>query len=107
MKTDSQLQQDVCTELERDPSVNATWVGVEVRDGIVTLAGNVDSYAEKWGAECAALRVAGVSRLAVAIDVKLPGSSKQGDADIAHPDVERRGAASRIRCLWASPASVI
>lgn len=72
IKTDSQVQQDVCTELEWDPSVNATWIGVEVRDGIVTLAGHADSYAEKRGAERAALRVAGVLGLAVAIEVKLP-----------------------------------
>lgn len=84
MKTDSQLQQDVRTELKWEPSVNATHIGVEVRDSIVTLAGHVDSFAEKWGAERAALRVAGVSGVAVEIEVKLPGTSKREDADIAH-----------------------
>lgn len=54
MKSDSQLKQDVSEELKWEPSVNAPQIGVEVKDGIVTLAGHVDSYAEKWNAENAA-----------------------------------------------------
>ena len=38
MKTDAQLQQDVIAELKWEPSVNAAQIGVEVKDGIVTLA---------------------------------------------------------------------
>jgi osmotically-inducible protein OsmY len=83
MKTDSQLQQDVMAELKWEPSINATHIGVEVADGIVTLAGHVDSYAAKWDAEHAAQRVSGVKALAVEMDVKLPGSSKRSDSDIA------------------------
>lgn len=83
MKTDSQVQQDVHTELKWEPAVDATRIGVEVTDGIVTLAGHVDSYAEKWAAERAAQRVAGVSGLAVEIEVRLPGTSRREDADIA------------------------
>ena len=69
MKTDTQLQQDVAAELKWEPSVNAAQVGVEVKDGIVTLAGHVGSYAEKYDAECAAQRVSGVKALAVEMDV--------------------------------------
>jgi osmotically-inducible protein OsmY len=83
MKTDAQLQQDVMAELNWEPSVNAAQIGVEVKDGIVTLAGHVDSYAEKFDAERAAQRVAGVKALAIEMDVTLPGSSKRNDADIA------------------------
>lgn len=84
MKTDAQLQQDVNAELKWEPSVNATQIGVEVKDGIVTLAGQVDSYSEKLDAEIAAQRVFGVKGLAVEINVKLPGASHRRDADIAH-----------------------
>lgn len=49
MKTDTQLQQDVLAELKWEPAVNAAQIGVEVKDGIVTLAGHVSSYAEKVG----------------------------------------------------------
>ena len=84
MKTDAQLQQDVNAELKWEPSINAALIGVEVKDGIVTLAGLVDSYSEKLDAESAALRVAGVKGLAIEINVKLPGASHRRDADIAH-----------------------
>jgi len=83
MKTDTQLQQDVTAELKWEPSVNAAQIGVEVKDGIVTLAGHVGTYAEKYDAERAAQRVSGVKALAVEMDVKLAGSSKRTDADIA------------------------
>lgn len=83
MKTDAQLKQDIIAELTWEPSVNASQIGVEVKNGTVTLAGHVDSYTEKWQAERAAQRVSGVKGLAVEIDVKLPGLSKRTDADIA------------------------
>ncbi len=83
MKTDTQLQRDITAELKWEPSVHAEQIGVEVKDGIVTLAGHVSSFAEKWDAERAAQRVSGVKALAIEMDVKLPGSSKRIDADIA------------------------
>jgi osmotically-inducible protein OsmY len=83
MKSDMQLKQDINAELSWEPSVNAAEIGVEVKDGIVTLAGHVSSYAEKLGAERAAQRVAGVKALAVEMNVKLPGVSKRTDTDIA------------------------
>ncbi len=83
MKTDRMLQQDVLAELSWEPSIRAASIGVEVEDGIVTLTGHVDSYAEKWRAERAAQRVAGVNALTVEIEVKLPGPSMRTDADIA------------------------
>lgn len=49
MKTDTQLQKDVMAELKWEPSVHASQIGVEVKDGVVTLAGEVSSYLEKWG----------------------------------------------------------
>ncbi len=83
MKSDAQLKQDIIAELTWEPSVNASQIGVEVKDGIVTLAGHVDSYAEKCHAERATQRVAGVKGMAVEMDVKLPGMSQRTDADIA------------------------
>jgi osmotically-inducible protein OsmY len=84
MKTDTQLKYDILSELEWEPSINASQIGVEVKDGVVTLAGHVDSYGEKWHAERAVERVSGVRALAVEIAVKLPGSSKRSDTEIAH-----------------------
>ncbi len=83
MKTDSQLQQDVMAELDWEPAVAAAQIGVEVKDGVVTLAGEVGSYAEKLNAEHAAQRVTGVKALAVEMKVKILGLGKRTDADIA------------------------
>lgn len=83
MKSDHQLRQDVIDELAWDSAFDDNRIGVEVVDGIVTLTGHLASYAEKYAAERAAQRVAGVKGLAVEIDVRLPGSSERPDADIA------------------------
>jgi osmotically-inducible protein OsmY len=83
MKTDSQLQQDVMAELKWEPSVHAAQIGVAVKDGVVTLAGEVSSYTEKLNAERAAQRVGGVKAMAVEMTIKLSEFGKRTDADIA------------------------
>jgi osmotically-inducible protein OsmY len=83
MKTDSQLQKDVGEELKWEPQVTASQIGVEVKDGVVTLSGEVSSFAEKWNAERAAQRVSGVNALAVDLKVKISGLGARTDADIA------------------------
>lgn len=83
MKTDSQLQQDVSAELDWEPSVHAARIGVAVKDGVVTLSGQVDSYAEKWSAERAAQRVAGVLAMSTDLKVQLASPSLRTDGDIA------------------------
>jgi osmotically-inducible protein OsmY len=83
MKTDSQVQHDVREELLWEPAVQAAGIGVEVRDGVLTLSGEVQSFSEKWAAELAAQRVAGVKAMATSISVRLSGLSPRTDADIA------------------------
>jgi osmotically-inducible protein OsmY len=83
MKTDLKLQRDVIDELAWEPAINAARIGVEAKDGIVTLTGLVDSHGEKWMAERAAQRVSGVRALAIELSVELPGPSQRTDADIA------------------------
>jgi osmotically-inducible protein OsmY len=41
--------------------VKATDIGATVKDGVVTLGGTVDSFAERWAAERAVKRLAGVN----------------------------------------------
>lgn len=83
MKTDLQLRNDVSAELEWDPSINASQIGVAVKDGVVTLTGHLDTYAEKHAAERAAQRVRGVRGIAVEVDVKLDAGHKRSDSEIA------------------------
>ncbi len=81
--SDTELQSDVLDELRWEPTVDAAHIGVSVKNGVVTLTGHVPSYAEKYAAERAAQRVHGVRAVANEIDVKLPGSSRRTDEDIA------------------------
>lgn len=83
MKTDAQLKKDVQDELSWDPAVNATNIGVIVKDGIVTLTGHLESFAEKFAAERATERVSGVQALAMEVEVRLPNRDRRNDADIA------------------------
>jgi Predicted periplasmic or secreted lipoprotein len=83
-KTDTQLQRDVIDELRWDPSVGSLEVGVAAKDGVVTLSGQVDSFARKFAAIHAAERVAGVRAIAEELIVALPMSIKHSDTDLAH-----------------------
>jgi osmotically-inducible protein OsmY len=87
MKTDLQLQRDVLDELKFEPSIREAEIGVSAKDGVVTLTGSVDSYAEKFSAERTAERVGGVKALADDLKVKLPGSHQRSDTEIAHAAV--------------------
>ena len=49
--TDQEIQQAVLRELEWEPVVQLTEIGVSVKDSIVTLSGFVDSYVKKYDAE--------------------------------------------------------
>jgi osmotically-inducible protein OsmY len=56
---------------------------VGVREGVVTLGGFVDSYADKSKAERVAGRVKGVKAVADELEVKLPTGSERADPDVA------------------------
>ena len=92
MKTDAQLQQDVMAELKWEPAVHAAQIGVEVKDGVVTLAGEVSSHTEKLNAERAAQRVSGVKALAVEMEIKPSLSATVVKSDI-EAALKRRAAA--------------
>ncbi|MGU7768877.1 BON domain-containing protein [Burkholderia sp. MR1-5-21] len=83
MKTDRQVKQDVEDELAWDPAVDATRIGVEVEDRVVTLSGHPSSFAEKVAAEHAAHRVSGVKAVVVDLDVHLPHDEHHTDEDVA------------------------
>lgn len=83
MKTDLQLKADVTSELTWDPSINASGIGVMVKDGVVTLTGHLDTYVEKYEAERAVRRVSGVRGIALELDVKLSPGHKRSNSEIA------------------------
>ena len=83
MESDSELKRTVLNELGWDPSLNASRIGVSVEDGIATLTGEVESYAEMVAALHAASRVFAVRGVADEIKVRLPDYNERTDADIA------------------------
>jgi osmotically-inducible protein OsmY len=83
MKSDSQVKEDVVEELAFEPSINETAIGVAVKDGVVTLSGTVDNFAQKRTAEFCAERISGVRAIADDLEVKLPNALTRTDTDIA------------------------
>jgi osmotically-inducible protein OsmY len=83
MKTDSQIKSDVLNELKWDSRVDETDVGVQVKEGIVTLVGSVDVYAKKIAAREAAHRVHGVLDVVDELQVKVARIGAPTDTDIA------------------------
>jgi osmotically-inducible protein OsmY len=81
--SDTDLKINILAELEFDPSVKVTDIGVLVKDGTVTLLGVATSYGEKFAAVRSAKRVAGVKGIADDIKVHLPDYSRRNDGDIA------------------------
>ena len=80
-ETDTRLRDSVLRQLEWDPEVDASAIGVTAKDRAVTLTGFIDTYPGKLAAERAAKRVRGVR--AVANDVEVRLRLDRTDADIA------------------------
>lgn len=83
MKTDYEIQQDVTSQLRWNPFLNASEIGVAVKNGIVTLSGQVDTYTKKMQAELSAKKVAGVRAVAEDIVVGITPFYRKTDAEIA------------------------
>jgi len=78
---DVRLRDSVIRELDWDPEVDDSAIGVAAKEGVVTLTGFIDSYAGKLAAERVAKRVRGVRAVANDITVRLKVDVT--DADIA------------------------
>ncbi|WP_336518415.1 BON domain-containing protein [Pollutibacter soli] len=87
MKSDIQIQKDVMDELKWDPLLNSAEIGVAVKRGIVTLSGQVDSYAKKIAAEKDALKIAGVKALADDMTFGVSPFLAKTDAEVAEAAV--------------------
>jgi osmotically-inducible protein OsmY len=83
MRTDQELRADILAELERDPRVRSTEIGVIVKHGAVTLTGVVEDFADKVAAERAVKRLKGVRAIAEDIQVKRPAELRLTDEGIA------------------------
>ena len=77
------LRQVILEELEYEPSLDATHIGVSVEKGVVTLTGHVASFAQKQAAITAVRRINGVRAIAEEIEVRYPFEKKIADDEIA------------------------
>ena len=87
MRSDIDIKRDVEAELRWDPDIALADIGVAVKEGVVTLAGFVRSYGQKWQAERDAKRVSGVHGLANDLEVRLPAIDERADPEIARDAV--------------------
>lgn len=85
--TDTELKQHVQSALDWEPSLDASDIGISVDEAVVTLRGNVASYAEKIAAERVALRVYGVKAIADDLAVHLVSGFERTDTEIAQAAV--------------------
>ena len=83
---DVRVRDAVQQQLEWDPEVDASAIGIAAKDGCVTLTGYIDSYAGKLAAERAAKHVRGVRAVANDVEVRLKLDRTDTDiaADAAH-----------------------
>ncbi len=78
---DVRVRDNVRRQLDWDPEVDASGIGVAAKNEVVTLTGYIDTYAAKLAAERAAKRVRGVKGVANDLEVRL--KIGRTDADIA------------------------
>jgi osmotically-inducible protein OsmY len=88
MRSDDEIKRDVEEELRWDRDIDATDIGVSVKNGVVTLTGFVRSYMQKYDAERDAKRIAGVVGVANDIEVRLPVIHQKPDPELARDAVE-------------------
>lgn len=81
--TRSDLQREVREELQWEPSLDASRIGVAVEDGVVVLSGQVRSLWERGIAEQAAKRLRGVRSVANELQVDLLADAARDDVALA------------------------
>ena len=83
MKTDHQIQEDVINQLKWEPFLKSSEIGVFVKNGIVTLSGQTDSFSKKMAAEKAVRKIFGVKAIAEDIHVGASPANGKTDTEIA------------------------
>jgi len=80
--SDRDLREAVEDALDWEPIIDAKRIGVSVKDGVVTLAGHVDSFPQKREAEKVAGLVRGVRAVVCGLEVSLPSPDERTDEEI-------------------------
>lgn len=83
MKSNDILQREIQEALKFEPLLHAAEIGVIVKEGVVTLTGNVDMLVKKTEALHAAKKIKGVAAIVDEIQVILEKTSYTTDQEIA------------------------
>ena len=87
MRADNDIKRDVEAELKWAPDVCETDIAVKVTGGVVALTGYATNSYEKYRAEAAVKRVAGVAAVANDLAVRSPFGGTPTDPEIARDAV--------------------
>lgn len=93
-RSDSDIQRHIEAELFCCPDIDETDISVKVSHGIVSLSGFVQNFFDKYGAEVAVKRVAGVVAVANGIQVQ-----REAGKDTADPQIARAAVAAIRQAL--------
>ena len=83
MKTNHELQIDVLEAIRWEPLLKQAEIGVDAKDGVITLSGIVGSYIKKSQAVDTAKKIAGVKAVVEKIEVKFDNNDEKDDSEIA------------------------
>jgi osmotically-inducible protein OsmY len=101
MKNNQELQSDVQNAIKWEPLLHAAEIGVNAKDGVVSLTGVVDSYAKKMEAENAAKKVIGVKALVEKIEIKFPHTFTKTSLEIANEVI------AALNSNWSVPKNKV
>jgi osmotically-inducible protein OsmY len=82
MKNDQELKCDIAAELLWDPAVHVTGLAVSVKDGVATVSGQVETFAQNQAVARAVHRVSGVRGLVLRLEVRLEPAHKRSDEEL-------------------------
>jgi osmotically-inducible protein OsmY len=82
MKNDKELKSDITAELLWDPAIDAEGIGVAVKDGVATISGQVNTFAQNDAVARAVHRISGVRGLVIRLEVKLAPDHKRSDEEL-------------------------
>src|SRR5262245_34862038 len=99
--SDADIEKDIREELKWEPSLRNDELAVSVRGGVVTLAGHVPSFYDRWKGERVSARVKGVKGVANDLEVRLPSSSERPD-----PELTRTIMNLLESDIWVPPNSI-
>ena len=97
MLANTEMQVRVLQALEWEPSLDAALIGVAARDGVVTLAGTVRSWADRLTAERVVRRLSGVRAVSNELEVRLTVDSRRSDAELVHAALQALGVVGIVR----------